>query len=178
MRRSLVTLSLAMFAVSAAAAAVDSRAPGQPNPAALCKTQRDAMGTAVFAATYGTNADRSNAFGKCVSRQRKELGEVNRSAAAACRAERTDPSFPATHDGKTFDQFYGTGKKGRNALGKCISAKARSSAVRKNQETINAAKACKRERAASPAAFRAKYGTNTNKKNAFGKCVSAKTGGR
>ena len=37
----------------------------------------------------------------------------------------------------------------------------------------NAAKACKAERASLGAdAFAAKYGTNPNKKNAFGKCVS------
>ena len=38
----------------------------------------------------------------------------------------------------------------------------------------NAAKACKAERAADPAAFTTKYGTNKNGKNAYGKCVSTK----
>ena len=38
----------------------------------------------------------------------------------------------------------------------------------------NAAKACKAERAADPAAFAKKYGTNKNGKNAYGKCVSGK----
>ena len=37
-----------------------------------------------------------------------------------------------------------------------------------------AAKACATERKADPDAFDAKYGTNANKRNAFGKCVSAK----
>ena len=37
---------------------------------------------------------------------------------------------------------------------------------------VNAAKACKTERKADPAAFRAKYGTSKNKRNAFGKCVA------
>ena len=36
----------------------------------------------------------------------------------------------------------------------------------------NAAKACKAERAKDPAAFKTSYGTNGNKANAFGKCVS------
>lgn len=45
------------------------------------------------------------------------------------------------------------------------------------QDVTNAAKTCKAERSADPAAFRAKYGTNAgNAKgagaNAFGKCVS------
>ena len=38
----------------------------------------------------------------------------------------------------------------------------------------NAAKQCKAEQAQDPAAFKQKYGTNKNKKNAFGKCVSQK----
>ena len=38
-----------------------------------------------------------------------------------------------------------------------------------------AAKACKAERAAGAEAFAKKYGTNHNLKNAFGKCVSAKS---
>jgi hypothetical protein len=38
----------------------------------------------------------------------------------------------------------------------------------------NAAKECKAERAADPAAFTTKYGTNKNGKNAYGKCVSTK----
>jgi hypothetical protein len=41
----------------------------------------------------------------------------------------------------------------------------------------NAAKACKAERAADPAAFTAKYGTNKNGNNAYGKCVSGKARG-
>jgi hypothetical protein len=38
----------------------------------------------------------------------------------------------------------------------------------------NAAQDCKAERTADPAAFTEKYGTNKNKKNAYGKCVSGK----
>jgi hypothetical protein len=36
----------------------------------------------------------------------------------------------------------------------------------------NAAKKCKAERQLGETAFKAKYGTNANKANAFGKCVS------
>lgn len=36
----------------------------------------------------------------------------------------------------------------------------------------SAAQACRAERSADPAAFKTKYGTNHNKSNAFGKCVS------
>jgi hypothetical protein len=46
-----------------------------------------------------------------------------------------------------------------------------------NKAERNAAQECREERgdtAASREAFRNKYGTNGNKKNAFGKCVSQK----
>ena len=45
----------------------------------------------------------------------------------------------------------------------------------KQDAIVNAAKTCKAERTADPAAFREKYGTNKNKRNAFGKCVSKTT---
>ena len=38
----------------------------------------------------------------------------------------------------------------------------------------NAAKECKAERQADPEEFATNYGTNGNKRNAFGKCVSSK----
>src|SRR3712207_8914613 len=41
-------------------------------------------------------------------------------------------------------------------------------------EAKNAAQECRAERQADPSAFAEKYGTNRNKRNAFGKCVSSK----
>jgi hypothetical protein len=81
---------------------------------------------------------KGKAFGKCVSGKAKsELSEDNAdkvNAAKECKAEQADPNFAATHDGKTFDQFYGTntpnpkGKgAGKNAFGKCVSSKAKAS---------------------------------------------------
>ena len=54
------------------------------------------------------------------------------------------------------------------SLTACVAAKTALAA----QNTANAAKTCTAERALDPAAFASKYGTG-NKKNAFGKCVSA-----
>ena len=90
-------------------------------------------------------------------------------AAKACKAERAK-------DPDAFKQKYGTNKNKSNALGKCISKKAKEkgdddqSAAEKN-----AAKECKAERAKDPDAFKQKYGTNKNKSNAYGKCVSQKS---
>ena len=48
----------------------------------------------------------------------------------------------------------------------------KSAAAPGQQADKNAAKACKAERAVNADAFKTKYGTNPNKANAFGKCVS------
>ena len=79
------------------------------------------------------------AFGKCVSGKAKDdLSEDNAdkvNAAKECKAEQADPNFAASHEGKTFDEFYGTntpnpkGKGGgKNAFGKCVSGKAKAKA--------------------------------------------------
>jgi hypothetical protein len=77
-------------------------------------------------------------------------------------------------DPAPFAAKYGTGKKHANAFGNCVSMKAKAAAAKQQEAVENAAKACWNERKADPAAFTAKYGTNANKSNAFGKCVSAK----
>jgi len=97
------------------------------------------------------------------------------SPAALCKAERAaDPG--------AFAKKYGTNASFTNAFGKCVSSKSKgnedeSGAQGKQDQstTSNAAKQCKKERADLGAgAFAAKYGTNANKRNAFGKCVSSK----
>jgi hypothetical protein len=96
-------------------------APGQSadkNAAKKCKAER-ALGLEAFKTKYGTNANKANAFGKCVSGQAKKAEEAEAAEA-----------------------------------------------------TENAAKKCKAERALGLEAFKNKYGTNANKANAFGKCVS------
>jgi hypothetical protein len=132
-----------------------------------CSSERTAMGAAAFKLLYGTNSTRSNAFGKCVSKLAQQHEQNRSNAAAQCRSERSaDPA--------AFAAKYGTGKKHANAFGNCVSQKAKAAAAAQQQATVNAAKACWTERKADPAAFKAKYGTNKNKSNAFGKCVSGK----
>ena len=102
---------------------------------------------------------------------------AEKNAAKACKAERgtTAQSIAA------FKERYGTNANKANAFGKCVSGKAKAKkdaeaedeAEQKAEE--NAAKTCKAERGAtaqSIEAFKQKYGTNKNKANAFGKCVS------
>ena len=90
-------------------------------------------------------------------------------AAKQCKAERgtTAQSVAA------FNEKYGTNKNKANALGKCVSAQVKKAEEQEAEE--NAATTCRAERGTteqSIAAFKDKYGTNANKANAFGKCVS------
>ena len=144
-----------------------------PSAQAQCRTELKAMGKQAFKDAYGTNRTKSNAFGKCVSHRTAKTttaGTTARvNAAKACATERTaDPA--------AFALKYGTGKKGKNAFGKCVSQTAKTmkatTVTTQVKAEISAAKQCKTERKADPAAFKLKYGTNAKKTNAFGKCVS------
>lgn len=98
---------------------------------------------------------------------------AEKNAAKACKAERgtTAQSMAA------FKAKYGTNATKANAFGKCVSGKAKKAkeqdAEEQEEARENAAKKCKAERASMGLqAFKDKYGTNANKANAFGKCVS------
>jgi hypothetical protein len=97
---------------------------------------------------------------------------AEKNAAKACKAERASLGESA------FKTKYGTNANMANAFGKCVSGKAKKAEEEAETEAEeareqNAAKKCKAERASlGESAFKAKYGTNANKANAFGKCVS------
>jgi hypothetical protein len=170
--RKIAPLAIAAALAVPCAAFADGPADGT-SPAQSCKDQRAAIGRTAFRDLYGTNRTRSNAFGKCVSRQARAQNAAEEQAAdnapAKCRAERA-------RDPAAFAAKYGTGRRGANAFGKCVSATAKADAeeaiAEHDDEVVNAAKACKAERRSDPAAFAEKYGTNRDNRNAFGKCVS------
>ncbi len=169
MRKTLITLVAgACLAIPAGALADDD---STPNASQSCKQQRETMGEKVFKDTYGTNANKSNAFGKCVSKASKAQQDDQSSAAQKCKAEQQA-------NAAAFVAKYGTNKNGKNAYGKCVSSKSNEADEKRTDATISAAKQCKAERKANTAAFKAKYGTNKSKSNAFGKCVSAKAKGQ
>jgi hypothetical protein len=171
--RKIAVLAVAGALAAPAAAFAGDASTDAVSPAKSCKTQRAEMGVGAFKALYGTNKNKKNAFGKCVSKQEKvqenALEEAKDNAPATCRAEReADPA--------AFAEKYGTNKGNKNAFGRCVSqtakAEAKEEIAEHDEAVVSAAKACKDERKADPAAFAEKYGTNKNKKNAFGKCVS------
>jgi hypothetical protein len=141
---------------------------------AECKTLRGKT-----AATREAFLTQYRNFGACVrataAEEAQEEQTAHRNAAKDCKAERDlDPV--------AFANTYGTGPKKRNALGKCVSQKAKEKEAEADEqdqqdatEFKNAAKECASERTADPDAFATTYGTeNSNRKNAFGKCVSQK----
>lgn len=170
MRKTLIAGTLAAMAFAVPAQADET--PNPNSPAQQCRAERTAMGEANFKTTYGTNASRSNAFGKCVSKHARTQSNNTANAAQRCKTERDDPNFAAAHGGKTFAQFYGTNRNGSNAFGKCVSAKSAQATDQQQEARLNAARTCRTEQRADREAFRKKYGTNANKSNAFGRCVS------
>jgi hypothetical protein len=145
-----------------------------PNASSLanqtCTQLKKADGTAQFASTYGTNATKSNAFGKCVSKNTPAAKATIANAAKACAAEKT-----AGPD--AFLKKYGTNSKAtgdgamKNAMGKCVSTAVKQAQTAKAKAIATAAATCKAARKADAAAFVAKYGGK--KANAYGKCVAA-----
>ena len=136
----LVVLAVVVPIVVSAALAVPPGGRGRPagtssqpsaasdDPTKKCKAER-AAGTAALAERYGTNANKRNGFGKCVSSRAKKSKEDDED------------------DEVSKDESEG--------------------------KRDNAAKKCKAEQASRGAtAFAERYGTNPNKRNAFGKCVS------
>jgi hypothetical protein len=166
-------MAITFTLMGALALGTPALAADTPSAEQQCRTERDAMGVQTFRQTYGTNKNRKNAFGKCVSKRdkatEKAAEDAKENASQACKAE--EAADPAA-----FAEKYGTGKKKKNAHGKCVSQKAHEETEETVDEQVdadvNAAKTCKAERKADPDAFKEKYGTNKNKRNAFGKCVS------
>jgi hypothetical protein len=170
----LIAVSLVALVVPATSLGSPPNGQDRANGARACRALRASMGTELFRQSYGTvEANRNNAFGRCVSQWVHRAHQLRMQARAACTAEQADPNFAASHDGKSFDEVYGTGPQHRQAFQNCVASKLQTATTEAQSDTKNAAKECKAERANMPAAdFRSKYGKNENDRNAFGKCVS------
>jgi hypothetical protein len=128
-----------------------------------CRALKASLGRATFRATYGRAP-----MVRCVRQLTAEERENRAQAVADCRAEREA-------DVDAFQETYGVGPNNRGAFGRCVAQKRRAESRADRADIVNAAKACKAERADWGAdAFRDEYGTNENGRNAFGKCVSGK----
>jgi len=173
MKQALIACAAGALLVAPGAIAKPDQAD-RTNAAKECRAERGSTDATLeaFRARYGTGKNAKNAFGKCVSSTSKEeeseRGAATKNAAKECKAERDAGATAFTK------------KNAKNAFGKCVSSKAKEDKAEEDQEDAkeaverkNAAKECDSERAATgKEAFAAKYGTNANKRNAFGKCVS------
>lgn len=178
MRKMTVAIGLvAMLAMPAAAGAAQKPDQADVRTAvANCKNERGKTKATreAFKAKY-------HSMSRCIrteaAEEAAEQREAQENAAKECKAERDAIGTQA------FADKYGTNKNGRNALGKCVSAQAKAKKAEMDAEDEqaaaefkNAAKECASERTTmGEEAFAAKYGTNRNRRNAFGKCVSSKT---
>ena len=174
---SVVLCCIGVAAIGAGSALADS-GNSTPNPnqvaAQQCTAQLHAMGVKPFKALYGDPPKGQHAMRNCQGKQHGSAGSTIGNAAQQCKAEQADPStIPGNSGNLTFDQFYGTNPNDHNAFGKCVSSKVQSAEAQEQQNLQNAAQQCRAERSSIGAtAFTDKYGSNKNKKNAFGKCVS------
>ena len=174
MNKILIVLgTVAVLALPAGAMAkpseVDKRAAKQQ-----CKDERGKS-----SATHEAFKAKYRSFGRCVRRnaaeEEAETDSAHKNAAKECKAEKTA-------DPVAFAQAYGTNANMKNAYGKCVSSKAKDEKRKMDaedeedaEEFKNAARDCAAERGLDREAFAGTYGTNANKSNAFGKCVSGKT---
>jgi hypothetical protein len=171
-------LAIAALLCLVAPAALSANPTAQDASAKACKAQRNAIGMSAFRLLYSPTGKPKAAMDACLAQQAQLVSIEEKNAAKACKAERgTTPESKAA-----FETRYGTNDNKRNAFGKCVSSAVTAEVTEQQQAVLNAAKACKAERGtteASRTAFETRYGTNANKKNAFGKCVSnaAKAGG-
>ncbi len=166
-----------VFALVLPAAAVTKPSPDKGDKRAAmaeCKTLRGQT-----AATREAFRALQRSFVACVkaksAEEAREEQNARKNASQECRAERAE-------DVDAFNAKYGTNANKRNAFGKCVSQQARENeeeADQQDQEEAtaqkNAAKECAAERETlGSEPFAEQYGTNANKGNAFGKCVSEK----
>jgi hypothetical protein len=168
MRRLLFLLiGTAVLCVPAVSVAANTPPSAGKLAAQICSSIRAKDGKATFKQTY-------HSFAGCLGKQTPNAKSDIQNAAKTCKAQRSDPNFAASHDGKTFQQFYGTnggsGKgAGANAYGKCVSTIAKQNAHSDVADTVAATATCKALKTNDSATFQNTYGTG---RNAFGKCVS------
>jgi hypothetical protein len=145
MKRLLLVVALVVLAVPATAPAKGSGG-NHKNAAKECKVLRAEMGADAFRTAFGRKAGK-NAFGRCVSTQRKARKAARKRARKACRSE---------------------GLRGP-AMKRCVRSKLAEEPAPKPADYEDAVKECEADKADDPEDFAAEYGDGPN---AFGKCVA------
>jgi hypothetical protein len=144
------------------------------NRSKACKALRAQMGPDLFRDTYGTNHNRRNAHGKCVSRHRHVMKKLVKQAVSECKALQAAARF--RHFDREHGKQWGDGKRAekraeRRAFRECVKEKLRALLAERRAAFEAAAKSCDAERTADPAAFGEKYGRGKHRRHAFFRCV-------
>ena len=113
----LLTIGLVVAALAAPAALAADPVPVDfKNAAKYCKALRTSKGVDVFGAQHGTNANKKNAFGKCVSATAKSKAKkrgaaedatedaAEAKATAACKKQHSENATKFAADHKNFGQ--------------------------------------------------------------------------
>jgi hypothetical protein len=117
MAKSLVLMALVVTIAAPAALAADPVPADYTNAAKYCKAVRDSKGVEAFQAAYGTNKNKKNAFGKCVSHTAKAKAAkredakrdddddaAESKAAADCKTQQAADAAKFAKDYKNFGQ--------------------------------------------------------------------------
>jgi hypothetical protein len=114
MRRLVLVVALIAAVVVPSALAADPTPADFKNAAKYCKAVRESKGVQAFATLYGTNTNKKNAYGKCVSKTASAKAEKREDAAEAqavadCKKQKAD-------DAAKFAETY-------KNLGQCVKTK-------------------------------------------------------
>jgi len=116
MRRMLVICALIGAVLVPPALAADPTPADFKNAAKYCNAVRESKGVAAFQTQYGTNKNKRNAFGKCVSATNRAKAKAAKDddekaddaaeakATAACKKEQSDNAAKFAQDYKNFGQ--------------------------------------------------------------------------
>jgi hypothetical protein len=110
MKRLLLVAVLVTAVVVPSALAADPVPADFKNAAKYCKALREAKGTEAFATLYGTNPNKRNAFGKCVSKtasakaEKREHAAESNAASAECKKQQQANAAKFSQDYKNFGQ--------------------------------------------------------------------------
>jgi hypothetical protein len=109
MRRTLAICALVGAVLVPSALAADPTPADFKNAAKYCKAVRESKGVEAFQTLYGKDANKKNAFGKCVASTAKAKAEkrddaAEAKAAADCKKQKADDAAKFAQDYKNFGQ--------------------------------------------------------------------------
>ena len=119
MKKLLLAAALSAAVVAPTAALAQDPAPSDfKNAAKYCKAVRESKGVDAFQTQYGTNKNKKNAFGKCVSstakakaEKREDSAETN-AATAECKKQQAADAAKFAQDYKNLGQCVKSHKGG------------------------------------------------------------------